>query len=246
MPSFELILLMAGLLATLLLLALAFSGPSAGKLVARRLESLRERHSRSSDAVAQAQLKRIFAQRQNRGDGFAKRFIPNPALLQLRLNQTGRSWTLAQYVVASMGLAVAVVAGSVVQERHPAAGAAGRPPGRPRPAASGDQPADQAAGQQVHFQVPRRDRADGARPALGPADLRDDRRGRRRAARAGQHRVPRGRRQDEDRPHHGRGAAGDGEPARHSRIPVLRDQPRHPARDRRQPRRDAVEPRRRA
>jgi len=109
MPSLQLILMMAGLLAAVLMLVAALSGPSASKLVARRLEGLRERHSRSSEAVAQAQLKRIFAQRQNRGDGFAKRFIPNPALLQLRLSQTGRSWTLAQYVVASMGLAAATI-----------------------------------------------------------------------------------------------------------------------------------------
>ena len=34
MPSYELILLMAGLLATLLLLASAFSGPSTGRLAA--------------------------------------------------------------------------------------------------------------------------------------------------------------------------------------------------------------------
>jgi tight adherence protein B len=109
MPSFQLILLTAGLLATLLLVFAALSGPSASKLVARRLESLRERHSRSSDAVAQAQLKRIWAQRQSRGDSFAKRFIPNPALLQLRLSQTGRNWSLAQYVVASVGLAVGTI-----------------------------------------------------------------------------------------------------------------------------------------
>ena len=35
-------------------------------------------------------------------------------------------------------------------------------------------------------------------------------------------RVPHGRRQDEDRPDDGRGAAGDRRPARHARIPVLR------------------------
>jgi len=109
MPSFGLIMMMAGLLAVLLMLATAFSGPSGSKIVARRLEAVRERHSRSTEAVAQAQLKRIFAQRQNRGDGFAKRFIPNPALLQLRLSQTGRTWTLAQYVMASMGLAAAMI-----------------------------------------------------------------------------------------------------------------------------------------
>ena len=103
--------MMAGMLAALLMLVTAFSGPSASKLVLRRLEALRERHSRSTDVAAQAQLKRIFAQRQNRGDSFAKRFIPNPALLQLRLTQTGRTWTLAQYVLASVGLTAAVIVG---------------------------------------------------------------------------------------------------------------------------------------
>jgi tight adherence protein B len=104
-------LLLAGVLGSALLGLAAFSGPSAGKQLTRRLEELRERHSRSSDIAAQAQLKRIFAQRQNKGDGLAKRFIPNPALLQLRLSQTGHEWTLAHYVLASVGLATAVVAG---------------------------------------------------------------------------------------------------------------------------------------
>jgi len=113
MPALSLFLIMAGALAVLLLTVAAFSGPSASKLVDRRLDSLRERHSRSTEAVAQAQLKRIFAQRQNRGDSFAKRFIPNPALLQLRLSQTGRPWSLAHYVLASVGLAAAVVAGLI-------------------------------------------------------------------------------------------------------------------------------------
>jgi tight adherence protein B len=103
---FSLILLMAGILGVLMLVISAFSGPSTKKLIARRLEEMRERHSRSTDAVAQAQLRRIFAQRTARADTFAKRFIPNPALLQLRLTQTGRTWTLSQYVMASAGLAV--------------------------------------------------------------------------------------------------------------------------------------------
>jgi len=103
-------LLLAGVLGTALLVLGAFAGPSAGKHVSRRLEELRERHSRSTDVAAQAQLKRIFAQRQNKGDTFAKRFIPNPALLQLRLTQTGYSWTLAQYSMASAGLAMLVIA----------------------------------------------------------------------------------------------------------------------------------------
>jgi len=113
MPGLTMFLLLAGVLGSVLLGLAAFSGPSAGKQLTRRLEELRERHSRSTDIAAQAQLKRIFAQRQNKGDGLAKRFIPNPALLQLRLSQTGRDWTLAQYVMASAGLATAVIAGLV-------------------------------------------------------------------------------------------------------------------------------------
>ena len=110
MPGMSMFLLLAGVLGTALLVLGAFAGPSAGKHVSRRLEELRERHSRSTDVAAQAQLKRIFAQRQNKGDTFAKRFIPNPALLQLRLTQTGYSWTLAQYAMASAGLAMLVIA----------------------------------------------------------------------------------------------------------------------------------------
>ncbi|TMJ19577.1 MAG: type II secretion system F family protein [Alphaproteobacteria bacterium] len=111
MPSFTVIMLLGGVVASAMLALSAFSGPSAGKLVSRRLEDLRERHSRSTDVAAQAQLKRIYAQRQNRGDGFAKRFIPKPALLQLRLSQTGHNWTLAHYVLASAGLGLATFGG---------------------------------------------------------------------------------------------------------------------------------------
>jgi tight adherence protein B len=110
MPSLTMFLMLAGVLGTALLVMAAFAGPSTGKQLTRRLEELRERHSRSTDVAAQAQLKRIFAQRQNRGDSLAKRFIPNPALLQLRLTQTGRTWTLAQYMMVSAGIAVGLTA----------------------------------------------------------------------------------------------------------------------------------------
>jgi len=111
MPSLTMMLLVAGLAGTLMLVMAAFSGPSANKFQARRLESLRERHSRSTELAAQAQMKRIFAMRQNKGDSLAKRFIPNPALLQLRLSQTGKSWTLAHYVLASLGLTALTIGG---------------------------------------------------------------------------------------------------------------------------------------
>jgi len=106
----DMILLFAGAVGAVLLMFAALSGPATSKLVSRRLDGVRERHSRSSDAVAQAQMRKIFAQRASKSDSFAKRFIPNPALLQLRLTQTGKSWRLGQYVIASVGLAVGMVA----------------------------------------------------------------------------------------------------------------------------------------
>jgi len=98
------ILVFAGMLGTLLLVYAALSGPSAAKAQARRIQDLKERHSRSTEVAAQAQMRRIFSNQNSRMDGFAQRFIPNPALLRQRLEQTGRSWTLVQYSVASVSI----------------------------------------------------------------------------------------------------------------------------------------------
>ena len=110
MPSLDTILLFVGAAAAILLLYAAMAGPATSKFVSRRLDGVRERHSRSSETVAQAQMRKIFAQRASKSDSFAKRFIPNPALLQLRLTQTGKNWRLGQYVLVSVGLTVAMVA----------------------------------------------------------------------------------------------------------------------------------------
>lgn len=107
MPGFSIMLMMAGLTATLVLIMAAFAGPSTSKAQAKRLEMVRERHSRSTETVAQLQLKRIFAQRQNKMDGLAQRLIPKPALLRQRLERTGRNWTLGQYAMVSIALAIA-------------------------------------------------------------------------------------------------------------------------------------------
>jgi tight adherence protein B len=104
MLSLPILTIAAGLLATLVMAFGAFKAPSSAKAGSRRLEGLRERHSKSAEIATQAQLKRIIAGRQTRMDGFAQRFIPNPALLRLRLEKTGRSWTVGQYFLVSAGL----------------------------------------------------------------------------------------------------------------------------------------------
>jgi tight adherence protein B len=100
------IMMAAGGMGVIALLYFALAGPSPAKAQVRRLESLRERHSKSTEVVAQAQLKKIQNGRESRMDGIAKRFIPNPALLRRRLEQTGKSWTISQYAMASLGLAL--------------------------------------------------------------------------------------------------------------------------------------------
>src|SRR5919206_2473129 len=108
--SFPVLMLGGGVLTMLALLLFAVGGPSASKAQVRRLESVRERHSKSTEVAAQAQLKRILQNRnQTKMDGIAQRLLPNPALLRRRLHQTGRSWTLGQYGMATLALFVVVI-----------------------------------------------------------------------------------------------------------------------------------------
>ena len=112
---FGTLLIMSAIIA-LFLGAKAFSGPSAGKAVKRRLELLKERHADGALAAnAQAQIRRLMAQRQSRAEGIASTLIPRPALLRKRLEQTGRQISLAKYGLISVGLGFAVMAGLMIK-----------------------------------------------------------------------------------------------------------------------------------
>jgi tight adherence protein B len=112
MPDMLMLMIGAGVLGALLVVAALLSGPSSSKATSRRLEVVRERHSRSSEVVAQVQLKKIMANRRqnSRVDSLASSLIPNPALLRQRLSMTGKPWTLNQYVGASLVLLIVVFA----------------------------------------------------------------------------------------------------------------------------------------
>jgi tight adherence protein B len=106
MPIFPIALFAAGLIGTLALILFAFAGPSPAKAQSRRLEAVRERHSRSAEVATQAQMKKLLANRKSsRVDGLAASLIPNPALLRHRIERTGKNWTLAQYAGACAGIA---------------------------------------------------------------------------------------------------------------------------------------------
>ena len=105
------ILFAVAVFAVLALGYLALSGPSPAKSVKRRLELLRERHGDAVTASAQAQIRKLFANRQNKVDNALTRFIPKPALLRLRLEQTGRDISLGKYAGISTALFAFVLIG---------------------------------------------------------------------------------------------------------------------------------------
>lgn len=98
----------AGLLGFGLLLFMAFSGPNVKTAQAKRLAGVRERHGDNPRASTEAKMRRILAKRDNQLDSFATRYIPKPEMLRERLAQTGKSWTLGQYMIASLGLTAIV------------------------------------------------------------------------------------------------------------------------------------------
>ena len=105
------IIFFLGSLGFLVLIYFAFAGPNVQKAQAKRLGALRQRHAPvSSQISAEAQMNRILAKRDTKMDSFAGRFIPRPEMLRTRLSQTGQNWTLGQYMVAMLAIAIIVAA----------------------------------------------------------------------------------------------------------------------------------------
>ncbi len=110
------IMMIAG--ATVLIIAmvaLAFSGPSTAKAQTRRINALRDRHSNSTGAIVEAQMRRIQAVRNTKMDNLAAQFLPKPAVLKKRLDMTGKSWTPGKYLGACLSIGVVVMAGLMIK-----------------------------------------------------------------------------------------------------------------------------------
>jgi len=86
---------------------LLVTGSGASKAQKRRMQALRYRHSESVDAKVDAQFKRAIAARKPKTykvAGSGSRI----AALAVRLDRTGKGWTVQQYIYVSIGLALAV------------------------------------------------------------------------------------------------------------------------------------------
>ncbi|QDM40559.1 type II secretion system F family protein [Altererythrobacter sp. TH136] len=107
MSIFQLMLFAGGLMAVLALGYTALAGPSAAKEGTRRLQAVRYRHSESTDTKVESQLKKAIAARKPKTFKIAGSGSRTEALAG-RLDRTGKSWTITQYLYATMGIALAV------------------------------------------------------------------------------------------------------------------------------------------
>jgi tight adherence protein B len=102
--------ILIGGVGALLLGFLAMSGPSASKSLKRRIELVKERHGDIIAGNAQAQIRKLMAQRTSRIESYASTLIPKPALMRKRLEMTGKDISLGKYAMVCVGVAVLVAA----------------------------------------------------------------------------------------------------------------------------------------
>jgi tight adherence protein B len=107
MNIIQLVLMAAGLMALMVIGALLFSGASPSKEGQRRLQAVRYRHSESTNAKVESQLKKAIASRKPKMHKIAGSGSRAEALA-LRLERTGRGWTTRQYLYTSLGIALSL------------------------------------------------------------------------------------------------------------------------------------------
>ena len=111
----SIIFIAIAIMTVLLLLIFAFAGPDPQKVSKQRLRAIHDRLMPSNEAVLAAQMRKTIAARlPSQEFGFIK-LLPNPEKLTLRLRQTGKKWTLSNYLTANIGIAVVIAGLGLVQ-----------------------------------------------------------------------------------------------------------------------------------
>ncbi len=114
----NLILIAIAFAVVLVGLVLVLSGPNAQKAAKRRLGAIRERLSSSNEAALAAQMRRTIAARLPSQEMSITKLIPNPEKMALRLRQTGKKWTLSNYLAANIGIAI-LITGTIALQGAP-------------------------------------------------------------------------------------------------------------------------------
>lgn len=107
MGIIQLVMVAAGLMTLMVIGVLMLDGRSPAKEASRRLEAVRYRHSESTNAKVESQLKKAIAARKPKRHKVAGSGSRIEALA-LRLERTGHGWNVRQYLYASLGLCLAV------------------------------------------------------------------------------------------------------------------------------------------
>ncbi|HEY7805688.1 MAG TPA: type II secretion system F family protein [Croceibacterium sp.] len=107
MSVIQLVLFAGGLMTLMVIGALVFGGRSPARESQRRLQAVRYRHSESTVAKVESQLKKAIAARKPKQFKMAGSGSRSEALA-VRLGRTGRGWTVSQYLYASLALALVV------------------------------------------------------------------------------------------------------------------------------------------
>ena len=161
------------------------AAPRRRKALKRRMELIKERHGDVIAGNAQAQIRKLFAAARKQ----ARRLCLDPdpqARAAAQAAGDDRQGHHARQICDDLPRhrrsSSWLAADDPRRAVHPVAAA--RPVLRRRRPALRHRQDDQAPDQQVQLQLPRRDRADGPRPSLGPSDHRDARHRRRAKSRA--------------------------------------------------------------
>ena len=109
MNIIQLLLVGGGLMLLMVVGYVAMSGKSPAKESQRRLQGIRYRHSESTNDKVESQLKKAIAARKPKFHKVAGSGSRAEALA-VRLERTGKGWTLSQYMYASLGIALALTA----------------------------------------------------------------------------------------------------------------------------------------
>ncbi len=107
------ILIIAGAFLAFAILVILLGGPSAGQAKTRRLAMVKDRHAASTEAVVAAQMRKTI-QSSRGGQSSMTALLPRREELEKRIRRTGKSWTLTQYMFASMIVFVVATGGMLI------------------------------------------------------------------------------------------------------------------------------------
>ena len=110
MDLLPLILMALGAFGALTLVLFVFGGPSPARAGARRMNALKARHAGGEAEIAAQIARKIKSKANTKVDAAAMRLLPNTQQLSKRLAMTGRTWTVGQYGLASVGIVLLVAA----------------------------------------------------------------------------------------------------------------------------------------